>query len=167
MESQSTRDIRQASADAVIVLLQKHLPAILRDRPVMLAYVYGSIAEGCPLPTSDVDVALVWMPTCEQSPYERFQAELDIAMAIEEQSGIHNADVRSINDAPLQVRGQILTKGQLLYERDEDLRVEYEVYTRNRYFDFQPVLEMMRKAYFEKLEADFREKGLYDGYRQD
>ena len=160
MESSSTQDARQARADATIELLRQTLPAVLRERPVMLAYVYGSIAEGCPLPASDVDIALVWMPDLEQSPYERLNAELDIALEIEEQTGIQNTDVRSINDAPLKVQGRVLTKGKLLYERDEDLRVEYEVYTRSRYFDFQPVLEMMRQAYFERLEADFRERGL-------
>jgi hypothetical protein len=51
--------------------------------------------------------------------------------------------------------------------RDEDLRVEYEVYTRSRYFDFQPALEMMRQAYLQRLEAELREKGLYGGSRQD
>jgi predicted nucleotidyltransferase len=161
MGSESTRSVRQARADVTVKLLKEHIPSILRDRPVMLAYVYGSIAEGCPLPGSDVDIALVWMPDCEQTPYERLNAELDIAGEIEGQTGIQNADVRSINDAPLRVQGQVLTQGQLLYERDEDLRVEYEVYTRSRYFDFQPALKLMRQTYFQRLEADLRKKGLY------
>jgi hypothetical protein len=163
MASTSIQEARQARADATIKRLKEHLPTILRDRPVMLAYLYGSMAEGCPLPSSDVDVALVWMADDGQSPYERFNAELDIAIEIEERTGIQNVDVRSINDAPLRVRGQVLTDGLLLYERDEDLRVEYEVYTRSRYLDFQPVLEMMRQAYFQRLEADLRQKGLYGG----
>jgi predicted nucleotidyltransferase len=167
VESATLQEARQARANAIIELLKEHLPAILRDRPAMLAYVYGSMAEGCPLPGSDVDIALVWMPDAEQSAYERFSAELDIAAEIEAQTGIQNADVRSIDDAPLQVRGQVLTEGQLLYERDEDLRVEYEVYTRKRYFDFQPALERMRQAFFTRLEADLRKKGLYGGSRQD
>ena len=167
MESVSTREARQARADATIELLREHLPAILKQRPVMLAYVYGSIAEGCPLPSSDVDIALVWLPDNEQSPYERLNAELDIAAEIEARTGIHNADVRSINDAPLKVQGQVLTEGQLLYSRDEDLRVEYEVYTRGRYFDYQPVLELMHKSYFEHLEADLKKKGFYSGSAQD
>jgi predicted nucleotidyltransferase len=125
------------------------------------------VAEGCPLPSSDVDIALVWMPGNEQTPYQRLNAELDIAAEIEERTGIQNADVRSINDAPLRVRGQVLTEGQLLYERDKDLRVEYEVYTRGRYFDYQPVLELMRRSYFEHLEADLKERGLYGGSAQD
>jgi uncharacterized protein len=152
---------RRARASEIVVTLQEHLSAILHDRPVLAAYVYGSVAAGCPLPASDVDIALVWMPDCELDAYARLQAELEIAIEIERRCGIPDADVRSINDAPLRVQGQVLTGGVLLYSRDEGLRVAYEVYTRKRYFDFQPTLEMMRRAYFSHMEADLREKGLY------
>ncbi len=55
----------------------------------------------------------------------------------------------------------MLTRGVLLYSRDEAFRVSYEVCTRKRYFDFQPVLAQMRQAYFNRLEADLREKNLF------
>jgi predicted nucleotidyltransferase len=148
--SQTIRDLRQ------------HLPAILQDRPVMLAYVYGSVADGCPKPLSDVDIGLVLEPECGLNPHQRFMMELDIEAELEIHGGITNADVRSISAAPLGVQGKVLTEGVLLYSRDEDFRVEYEVRTRKLYFDFQPVLTMMREAYFEHMEADLREKGLYD-----
>ena len=115
MDSISTRDERQARADATVRLLKEHVPTVLRNRPVMLAYLYGSVAEGCPLPTSDVDIALVWLPDHEQSPYQCLNAELDIGIEIEKLTGLRNADVRSINNAPLKVRGQVLTEGKLLY----------------------------------------------------
>ena len=71
---------RRARASEIVVTLQEHLSAILHDRPVLAAYVYGSVAAGCPLPTSDVDIALVWMPDCELDAYARLQAELEIAI---------------------------------------------------------------------------------------
>ena len=64
-------------------------------------------------------------------------------------------------------QGEVLTEGRLLYSRDEDLRVAYQVRTLKRYFDFQPTLEMMRAAYFDHLKADLREKGLYDRPEKD
>jgi len=64
--------------------------------------------------------------------------------------------------APAGAQGKVLTEGILLYSRDEYFRVEYEVRTRKLYVDFQPVLTMMREAYFERMEADLRDKGLYD-----
>lgn len=78
------------------------------------------------------------------------------------QRGIPDADVRTIDTAPLRVQGMVLTRGILLYTRDEGFRVSYEVLTRKRYFDFQPTLKMMRRAYFAQMETALKEKGLYD-----
>jgi uncharacterized protein len=141
--------------------LKRHLRTVLQDRPVLLAYAYGSLVEGFPTPLSDVDIALVLAPECTLDAYQRFMLELEVAMDIEERCGIQDADVRSIDEAPLRVQGQVLTRGQLLYSKDEGFRVAYEVSIRKRYFDFQPVLKLMREAYFARLEAGLREKGLY------
>lgn len=149
-------------AARLIRQLKQCLPDILRSRPVLLAYVYGSVAASCPTPLSDVDIALVLAPDCGLDAYQQFALALEIELELERCCGIRNADVRSINDAPLRVQGQVVTRGQLLYSKDEDFRVVFEVHTRKRYFDFQPVLLMMREAYFARLEADLREKALYD-----
>lgn len=151
----------QDMASRIMADLRRRLPDILKHRPILLPYAYGSVAAGCPTPLSDVDIALVLAPDCGLDAYQRFMLELEIAAEIETHCGIQNADVRSINDAPLRVQGQVLTKGRLLYSKDTDFRVAYEVRTRKRYFDFQPVLVMMREAYFARLEADLRGKALY------
>ena len=46
----------------ILTCLKREMPAILPDRPVMLAYLYGSAAEGSTLPSSDVDIGLVMVP---------------------------------------------------------------------------------------------------------
>ncbi len=142
---------------ALISLLQRELPTILAEHPVMLGYLFGSVVEGTALPSSDVDIALVFAPSLNLTAYERMQIEFSIATEIERRCNIKEADVRSIDSAPLTVRGLVLTEGVLIYSRDEEFRVEYEVYNRKRYFDFQPVVEMMREAFFEQL----RQKGLF------
>jgi len=148
----------RASAAEIISALRRDLPALLRDRPVVLAYVYGSVAADCLGPFSDVDIALVFDEEAGLDAYERFSLELDIAVEIENASGIREADVRTLNDAPLRVQGQVLINGLLLYSRDEDFRVAYEVSVRKRYLDFQPTLEMMREAYFARVRADLKEQ---------
>lgn len=147
---------------ALLDCLKRYLPTILDERPVMIAYLYGSFADGCPTPHSDVDIGLVCAPESELNAYQRTMLDLGIELALAERCDIHNADVRTINDAPLQIQGRILTTGQLLYSKDEDFRVTYEVYTRKRYFDFQPVLRMMQSAYFDRLESESR-KATHDG----
>ena len=141
----------------LISLLERELPTILAERPVMLAYLFGSVAEGNALPSSDVDIALVFAPSLNLTTYERMQVEFSIATEIERRCNIKEADVRSIDSAPLTVKGSVLTEGVLLYSRDEEFRVEYEVYNRKVYLDFLPVVEMMREAFFEQL----RKEGLF------
>jgi predicted nucleotidyltransferase len=110
--------------------------------------------DGRALPSSDADMALVLESNCSLSAYERMRLEFDIAAEVESRCHINKADVRSINEAPLTVQGMVVTEGVLLYSRDEEFRVEFEVYTRKLYFDFLPVQEMMRHSFFENVQKE-------------
>jgi uncharacterized protein len=139
---------------SLIHCLQAEMTGVLVNQPVTLAYLYGSVADGSASSASDVDIALVFEPGCLLSPYERTKRELQIAAGIEDRCDIREADVRSIDNAPLTVQGKVLTEGILLYSRDEDFRVQYEVHVRKLYFDFAPVEEMMRQAFFERVKQE-------------
>jgi len=134
--------------------LEAAMPGILISKPVMLAYLYGSTADGSRLPFSDVDIGLVLAPNCPLSVYERMKLELDIAGEIERVGDIQEVDVRSIDAAPLTVQGMVVSEGILLYSRDEEFRIQYEVHTRKLYFDFLPVMEMMRAAFFNHVQQE-------------
>lgn len=144
----------------IIELLKQHLPSVLHTRPVALAYLYGSVAAGQATPLSDVDIALVLDAGVTLDAYERLMMELEIQGELERQCGLQNLDVRTIDNAPIAVQGRVVTEGRLVYCRDDNQRVDYEVRTRKLYFDFQPVLAAMQDAYFARLEADLREKAL-------
>ena len=142
--------------DQVAPQLRAVLPRILAERPVLAAYLYGSVAEGYARSDSDVDVALVLTAGHGLSPYQRMLVELGIAAEIEDGCGLREVDVRSINDAPLVVQGAIMTEGILVYDRNEAARADYEVVTRKMYFDFLPVVKMMREAYYQNKAYNFR-----------
>lgn len=151
MSEPVNKPVSLLSLDEILPLLRAELPGILADKPVMLAYLHGSVADRTPLPGSDVDIALVFEPDCPLSGYERMKMEFDIALEIERRCQIHEADVRSMDRAPLAFKGIVLTHGFLLYSCDEEFRVDYEVNTRKRYFDFAPVIEQMREAFFARI----------------
>jgi predicted nucleotidyltransferase len=135
--------------------LRQLLPDILRDTPVTLAYLYGSVAAGQALPMSDVDVALVLCRAPDDpamSAKERLQLELSVEAALE-RLGIAKPDVRVIDNLPLTFRGQVATTGVRLYSRDEIARVEFETRTWKEYLDFEPVARMMRQALFDDVRA--------------
>ena len=147
-------------ASQIVEALKAHLPLILQDRPVLLAYAYGSVAAGCLTPFSDVDVALV-LSDEGLTPREQLRLQLQLSVELAD-AGIAEADVRIINQAPLAIRGQVACQGILLYSGDEAARVEFETRTRDEYFDYQPIARRLREAYF----ADLQQRGLYGQQRE-
>ena len=148
---------RQSQATEIITRLQAHMPEVLAQFPVDMAYLHGSVARGCPLPSSDVDIALVL--TEVPPPYERLILELKIQAALEDACGLTNLDVRTVNHVPLMVQGSIIQEGLLLYSRDKDGRIAFEILTRKKYFDYQPIAVRMQRAFLNHI----RRKGLLSG----
>ena len=132
------------------VALKTCLSQILPRYPVKLAYLYGSSAAGNATPLSDVDIALV-LADMEAIRGDRLILELQIEEEISRSCRGNEIDVRVINSAPLMVRGEVITKGVLLYSVDEAFRVEFETSTRSAYFDFMPTATAIREAYFDRL----------------
>jgi hypothetical protein len=108
-----------------------------------------------------VDIALVL--TEVPPPYERLLLELEIQAVLEDACRLSNLDVRSINQAPLVAQGRIVQEGVLLYNRDKDRRVAFEVLTRKKYFDYRPTAERMEQAFLDHI----RRKGLSRGQAKD
>ena len=93
------------------------------------------------------------------APYQRLRLEIDIQAALEDACGLANIDIRTINHAPIMVQGPIVQTGILLYSRDQKRRVAFEVLTRKKYFDFEPVAKILQQAFFNQL----RKKGFRRG----
>jgi predicted nucleotidyltransferase len=143
---------RRHNAEQVIAQLEQALPPILAQYPVDAAYVYGSVARGTATPLSDVDIALLLADPV--SSYDLLKLELAIQGDVETTCGLSSMDVRAINDAPLMVQGRIVQQGRLVYERDHRHRVNFEVLTRKRYFDFAPIAHRLRDAFLERVRED-------------
>ncbi len=125
------------------------------DVGLLEGVLFGSAASGQMTPLSDVDIALVTVSTL--TPRERRHLELAMADALAQHCEISNADVRVINEGPVMLRGQIVTEGHLIFARDEAARIEFEARTRSEYFDYLPVAERLREAFF----AAVRRRSLY------
>lgn len=152
---------RQRRAVEITTRLKACVAPVLAEYPVELAYLHGSVAKGCPLPTSDIDIALV---LAELPPsYEQLTLELAIQAALEDACQLSNLDVRSINEAPVMVQGGIVQEGVLLYSCDDDCRIAFEVLTRKKYFDYRPTAERMQRAFLDHI----RREGLSHGQTRD
>ena len=144
-------------SDNLVDILRRFVPQILKDLPVQLAYLYGSVARGEETPSSDVDIAIV----CDDeiSPEQRLRLMLDVSAELSRRTGVAEVDVRVINDAPLVFRGRIACEGILLFVRDKAQQIEFETHTRDEYFDYLPFHRRLQDAFL----ANVRERGILYG----
>ena len=71
-----------------------------------------------------------------------------------ERASFPSIDVRIINEAPLLVRGHILQEGVLVYEGDHQARVNFEVATLGRYFDYAPIAKRLQQALLDHVRRE-------------
>lgn len=128
------------------------MPDDLRDRirealtaedDVVLAYLYGSHAEDRSTERSDVDVGVLLTEAPEGLDRTIELTEL-VSRALEVPG--ERVDVTVLNDAPLRLVHQVVTKGEAVLVRDESRRVAFEADAMDRYFDFKPMLERQARA---------------------
>ncbi|MFO8033808.1 MAG: nucleotidyltransferase domain-containing protein [Candidatus Bipolaricaulota bacterium] len=114
--------------------------AMLASREgVLLGYLHGSYAEGKPF--RDLDVAVYVSESALSDSPLSYELELESQLESRLRSGGISAplDLRVLNRAPLSFRYEVIKSGIVVYVRDDDLRVDFEVSTISRYFDFAPL----------------------------
>lgn len=134
------RDRVPLDPDQLVVVLQRAMAAWSE---VVAGYLFGSYALGRARPDSDVDVALLLDASFDLAadPLYRLHRMNDLSMLLGRE-----VDVVVLNNAPLVLRNQVLTYGRRIYEADHRQRVDYEVLSRQLYFDFLPILDRIYAA---------------------
>jgi predicted nucleotidyltransferase len=113
----------------------------LQGTPVLVAYVFGSVAAGRAREGSDVDVAVVLEPS---APADRYlELSLELARRLATGSGVGGIEVVVLNDAPLPLRGRAVRERVVLFSRDEPFRVRFEGKVMKEFLDFQIHAEPM------------------------
>lgn len=128
---------------------------------VIAAYLFGSVARGKAGPRSDIDIAVLLEEDLE--PFERFERRLRL-MADLEALCRSEVDVVVLNDAPLVLQNQVLRHGRLIYERDRQARIAFEVKSRKMYHDWKPWMEFYHRSLVRELkEGRFGERRGHSG----
>lgn len=109
---------------------------------IVCAWLFGSMARGTARPDSDVDIAVL----CERDPPGTLDASATaMGGGIEAITGLP-IDLVILNRAPVDLIHRVLRDGVLLFERDRDARVRFEVKARNEFFDLKPHLDRYRRV---------------------
>ncbi|MFQ6100787.1 MAG: nucleotidyltransferase domain-containing protein [Anaerolineae bacterium] len=126
------------------------LVAFLATQPdVIAAYLFGSLAEGRAKSHSDVDTAILFADASDPLAVGDRQLQL---MGELERFADREVDVVILNTAPPILQHQVLKHGRLLYERDRQARVEFEVRAGQVYADLQPMRHFFKRALFREIQ---------------
>jgi predicted nucleotidyltransferase len=124
---------------------EAELKEIFVKHGVVLAYLFGSQAEGMARPSSDVDIAVLLAPDTPRGKF--FDVRLRLINDLAEALHRNDTDVVVLNEATALLAHEVVGYGKLLYE-DEATRpaLDFTVSTIIRYAD---------TAHFRKLAWDY------------
>ncbi|QDA31602.1 nucleotidyltransferase domain-containing protein [Thermococcus indicus] len=118
--------------------VKEKLRGALEGHPeVVFAYLHGSVLEtGHP---RDIDVAVYVEGVDNPLKYE-----LSLSAELERYLG-KEVDVRTLNDAPPSFRYRVVSRGEVIFSRDEEKRLKFIERTVEEYLDFEPLERIARR----------------------
>lgn len=115
---------------------------------VTAAYVFGSMVRNRQRPGSDLDIAIL----LQHHLWKNERAELFDQIFID-LSKLLGQDIHLLllNDSPLVIRMQVLSRGILAHVKDKTRLSEFRMISFSMYADFAPTLRKMQKALVDRL----------------
>lgn len=124
--------------------LIEQLAGALQNRDeVVFAYIYGSFAEGLAFHDIDVGVYLSEITEEESTNYSLILGQM---LSKELQVPV---DIRVLNFAPVSFLYEVI-RGNLIFERNEEIRIRVVEQTIQRYLDLKPMILRGIKEAFHK-----------------
>jgi hypothetical protein len=129
--------------------MEEKLRRYARAKGVEALYLFGSTASGRRTPLSDVDVAVL-LP--EHVPQEEYlEQRLGMIAELSELLGTDAVDLVILNLAPPLLVHRVITRGKLVYARDDLRRTRFEARAIQEYLDLKPLYELERRYLRERI----------------
>ena len=125
-------------------MTEPQIQPIFDGTPVLVAYLFGSHAVGRASPASDRDIAVLLEPGLTRQERGRWRLVL-IGRLIDFYRS-DAIDLVVLNDAPPLLRFEVIRVRHVLYNRDDEARVAFEVRTMREWFDWAPRYRRMQQA---------------------
>ena len=103
-----------------------------KEKQVIFAYLFGSLAKGKQHPLADVDIA-VYLKTLETLA----DYKVELFLKLSDVLGTSEIDLVILNTAPISLAGRILQGRRIIIDKEPFKRHLYESLTLREYFDFQ------------------------------
>lgn len=141
MKTFTTKVMNQEQKDS---LISRITDLLLRQEPVLFAYLYGSFLGAGPF--RDLDVGAYADPVAFKSNNEMFSYGLSLAAKVDLAISGVTVDLRLLNLAPTPFKFSVITRGKVIFTKDEQKRIDFEARIRNLYFDFLPHLKLHHRS---------------------
>ena len=133
-------------------MLSTKISDFFKTQPILAAYLFGSQATGKVGPLSDYDFG-IWLDfKVAKSRYFDLQIELLNKLSLFLKTD--KIDVVILNQANSNLAMSVI-RGKLLYEKEAELRIEFEVKVMKEYLD---------REYYEKRFAEYLKKSILSNY---
>jgi len=148
-----------------IAALKNKLAEILPTMPVLLVYLFGSAARNLTArqqgKLSDIDLAVLLAHEAQEAsgPAEL----LNLLEIFAKVFGREDIDLTVLNTSPPVIKGRVLREGILLYARDRQARLDFEIDARREYLDTQPLRVFYRRQFVAKIKKGEAGRGFRAG----
>jgi len=118
------------------------LAARAEDEGIAAAWLFGSVARGTARPDSDVDLGILY----REDPPRTLAGIGQVFNLQEELTEITDLPIQivALNHAPVDLIIRVLRDGKLLLGQNSLRRVDFEVRSRNEFWDLEPYLRLYR-----------------------
>ncbi len=129
---------------------QSRLNQLFTQSPVNAAYLAGSLSTRTTFGhLTDVDIAILLMEQIKSDQFLDYQLYFFSELAKRLESD--NIDVVILNQASMLLKLQVIKYGQILFSRDEKMRVSFETRAVMDYLDFKKFDEIQNQALGRRL----------------
>lgn len=124
-------------------------------KEIIAVYMFGSAITGKKI-KKDIDIAIL---VNDKSADDTIKIQTEIFNKLTLLLNRKDIDVIILNNAPLLLCMEVLKNKKLIYERNSSARVNFEVRSELKYFDWEP----MRKYFAETSKRKIKEGKFYYG----
>jgi predicted nucleotidyltransferase len=122
----------------------------LKSVGVELVYLFGSVAEGCAHPLSDLDFGIVFRDPGKVNA-DSFAVYNELYDILTDAFPDTTIDIVFLQVAGLEVCSDAIRHGRLLFASSEDARYEFEERVMILYADFKPLLDDFNDAVLQRI----------------
>lgn len=129
--------------------ISRAIQELLPDGSVIVCYLYGSYARGEETPLSDLDLAILWER--EGSVKARKRVLLHLSQKLSRRFNL-DVDVRSLNEASLELQYRVVSEGKVLFCEDKSRRLKFEDRVVMGFLDFKPMIAVYNQYMHKRVE---------------